>query len=144
MEPTEREHDELNELLASLANAVGRIETSDPDEHTWAEAMGLLGVLEGFLLKHLVREEENGYLAEALAAAPRLTRRAKRLLRQHDKISSDLDSLVSHARAAGDTRNAWEVVGAEARAFTRALRRHEMEENRLIQEAFMDDLGGGG
>ena len=108
------EHDELSELFASLASAVGRIETSDPDEHAWAEAMGLLGVLEGFLLKHLVREEENGYLAEALAAAPRLTRRANRLLQQHNKICSALDSLISHARATRDTRKGWEVVGAEA------------------------------
>ena len=38
----------------------------------------------------------------------------------------------------------WEKLVAETLQLANALGRHELEENRLIQDALMDDLGGGG
>ena len=40
-------------------------------------------------------------------------------------------------------RASWEYLGVAIREFIRELRLHELEENRLVQEAFLDDLGGG-
>ena len=105
-----------------------------------------LTLLEGFdpaLREHFAVEEEGGYFADILKVAPRLSRRAARLEQNHKEFSKRLQSLLALVRYAVDAPDDWERVTARVEGFLQALRAHEDEENELVREAFMDDLGRG-
>lgn len=137
------QHESLGALLDSLAASLGAVAERPDDVGTRVEMLRLLRQLERLLPEHFLYEEAGGYLAEALAAAPRLTRRAQRLRSEHSGFSMRLAALANRAREAGESPGSWKALGTGVRKFTYELRHHEMEENCLIQDAFTDDLGGG-
>jgi hypothetical protein len=132
------QHDRLGALFAALSELVGSI-ALDPESR--ARALHLLDDLESQLPAHFAYEEAGGYLSEELAAAPRLRHRAGRLQREHRELSLRLSHFARHARAGEATD--WKGLAEELRDFIDAVRQHELEENRLIRSALMDDLGGG-
>ena len=67
-----------------------------------------------------------------------------RLQHEHRDLSVGLRALVARARTGRGAPWRWETLVAETLELTNAFGRHELEENELIQEALMDDLGGGG
>ncbi len=79
----EVEHRRLGAVLDSLAASLGAVAERPDDVGTRVEMLRLLRKLEHLLPEHFEYEEAGGYLAEALAAAPRLTRRAQRLRGEH-------------------------------------------------------------
>ncbi len=105
-----------------------------------------LTLLEGFdsaLREHFAVEEEGGYFADVLKVAPRLSRRAARLEQNHKEFSEHLEALLALVQYAIDARDAWERVTTGVERFLRELRAHEDDENELVREAFMVDLGRG-
>ncbi len=105
-----------------------------------------LTLLEDFdlgLREHFAVEEKGGYFADILKVAPRLSRRAARLEQNHKEFSERLQSLLALVRYAVDAPDDWERVTSAVERFLQALRAHEDEENELVREAFMDDLGLG-
>lgn len=139
----ESQHERLGALLSSLTLEVGRLVSSGSLE-TSAEILELFADLECRLPEHFEFEERGGYLSDTLAIAPRLSKRAQQLREDHDKFATWLTKLVASARRAGTAPRNWAALAARLHDFTQALRYHELEENRLIQEALMDDEGGGG
>jgi hypothetical protein len=137
------QHARLDAVLDSLTASLGAVGKRPEDIGTRVEMLRLLRKLEHRLPAHFEYEETGGYLAEALAVAPRLIRRAKRLRGEHSRFSEQLIILTSRAREAGETPGSWAAIATGVRKFTYALRQHDLEENQLIQDAFMDDLGGG-
>ena len=119
---------------------------AEPDDAGAERARRALTLLEGFdlaLREHFAVEEEGGYFADVLKVAPRLSRRAARLEQNHKEFSERLESLLALVRYAIDAPDDWERVTARVEGFLQALRAHEDEENELVREAFMDDLGRG-
>ena len=139
----EVQHESLGAVLDALAASLGAVAARPDDVGTRVEMLRLLRKLEHLLPEHFEYEEAGGYLAEALAAAPRLTRRAQRLHEEHSGFSAQLVALADRAREAGESPGSWEALATGIRKFTYELRRHELEENSLIQDAFTDDLDGG-
>jgi len=137
------QHKSLGALLDSLAASIRAVAERPDDIGTRVEMLRLLRKLEHRLPEHFEYEEAGGYLAEALAMAPRLTRRAQRLRGEHADFSAKLAALASRAREAGESPASWKTLAAGVRKFTYELRHHELEENTLIHDAFMDDIGGG-
>jgi hypothetical protein len=129
--------------LDSLAAILSSVGERPDDVGARIEMLRILRELESQLSAHFEYEEAGGYLAEALAVAPRLTRRAQRLRGEHSWFSERLVALARRAREAGESRGSWAALATGVRRFTCTLRHHELEENQLIQDAFMDDLGGG-
>ncbi len=79
-------------------------------------------------------------MPHATALAPRLTYRARRVLSQHDLLRVELAKVVSTlARGTAD----WDQVREGLETFSALLFEHEERENELINEAHLDDLGGG-
>ncbi len=119
---------------------------AEPDGAGAERARKTLTLLERFdsaLREHFAVEEEGGYFADILKVAPRLSRRAARLEQNHKEFSERLESLLALARYAVDAPDDWNRVRAGLEGFLQALRAHEDEENELVREAFMDDLGHG-
>ncbi len=126
----------LRDLEAHLARMSGPSHPGEVRNHI----AGRLSQLQSELAEHFAEEERGGFVPHAAALAPRLTLRARRVLSQHDLLRVELSKVVSTlARGTAD----WGQVREGFEAFTALLLEHEERENELINEAHLDDLGGG-
>jgi RNA polymerase-binding transcription factor DksA len=141
------QHVGLRVLLGSIGQLVA--ELADPARGaaakggTLAATVTLLGDLERELARHFRLEEEGGYLAEVLSVAPRHSRRASTLAREHERFRKDVAVILERARQAGPSSPEWETIDAQLREFSEALLAHEEAENEIIADAWLDDHGGG-
>jgi hypothetical protein len=103
-----------------------------------AEARRYLTELRAHVAQHFSCEEEGGYMAAVLQRRPQSERTVQQLLSQHRPMLALLDVFVREAEGAGkiddDFRN--RVAG-----WAELLRRHETEENVLVEDAFNQDSG---
>ena len=83
------------------------------------------------------------YVSDAVDLAPHLQRKASALLVQHGNLRAALEQLATRARAARSDRDA-DAFRTAVREWLAAMSQHEREENRLIQSAYSEDLGGRG
>lgn len=123
--------------LTERLDAVGSPARSDPAR---SDIIGRLARLQSELAEHFAAEEHVGFLPRALARAPRLARRARGIVSQHDLLRIQLAKVVTMLERASTD---WQGLRERFAEFTEALRDHELRENELINEALMDDLGGG-
>ena len=137
------QHQNLRGVFAALIDRVRRVPKTDDRYDSHSELLRLIAEVEQFLPAHFAFEEAGGYLSDALSIAPRLSKRAALLQRDHRKFTARFAKLATFARQLREVDESWEYLGVAIREFIRELRLHELEENRLVQEAFLDDLGGG-
>jgi len=137
------QHKNLWGVFVALSYRAQRISKTDDQYDSHSELLRLIAEVEQLLPAHFVSEEAGGYLSDALAIAPRLSKRAAVLQRDHRKFTARFAKLATFARELREVDESWEYLGVAIREFIRELRLHELEENRLVQEAFLDDLGGG-
>jgi hypothetical protein len=102
------------------------------------EARRFLGELRDHLIQHFRCEEEGGYMATVLQRRPQSERAVRQLLAEHGPLLEGLDALLKEASTAEQIDD-----GFRARVGTWAalLRRHEAEENVLVEDAFNQDIG---
>jgi hemerythrin-like domain-containing protein len=134
------QHRSLAALLRSVEMAVSRCSVN-PDLERAVAAVELLSDFETALVAHFEFEEAGGYLSDALEAAPRLSRQAARIFSEHGALRRSFADLASRARRADS--DGWPSIAQRLSAFGDAMRGHETEENRLLNDALLDDLGGG-
>ena len=109
----------------------------------WAGNMlELLGGFDRALRDHFAFEERGGYFSEITAVAPRLSPRVAQLKEHHVEYGEHSRLLLDLAGKAASESD-WADVQARSVTLLMALREHESEENELVREAFVDDLGGG-
>ncbi len=131
-----RDHASLRKLLNTIEK------TLDERSGTIDQISDLLGQLGDRLVKHFALEEDGGYFTEALLHAPQLVSKANALLAQHPKMSQKAKTLIeSLASPSSEGVDWWEETRARFSAFREELLRHESFENRLLQEAYVRDLG---
>ena len=100
-----------------------------------------LKLLREILAEHFREEENGGYLAAALAVAPRFQREAEELCAQHPDFLASLDQFVASLVEAESGMQSWQEVRDQLEHFLSELRRHEARENAVVQSAFGDDIG---
>ena len=137
------QHQKLSGVFVEMIGWTQRVPNSNDQCDSHTELLRLIAEAEQLLPAHFAFEEAGGYLSEALAVAPRLSRRAAALQRDHGKFAARFAKLATFARELRETDEGWDYLGVAIREFSRELRFHELEENQLVQEAFLDDLGGG-
>jgi hypothetical protein len=138
------QHGSVRVALSALTSRVDRVPTLADRCDSHSELLGLIGDIEALLKAHFAFEEAGGHLGDALSVAPRLSQRAAHLQSDHRRLTAAFAELASFARRMGQADENWELVGVKIREFVVSLQAHELEENRLVQEAYLDDLGGGG
>ncbi len=139
-----RMRDSLNalaELIQSTVLGCSRGEESGPD---WAAALIMLAELERDLPDYFALEVRDEYVASAVRVAPRLHRRAVRLLAQHAELCERLTGLLAQAREAGASSQSWTRLQQEFLGLSADLLEHERTENRLIGQAHSEDIGSAG
>jgi hypothetical protein len=92
---------------------------------------------EATLLEHFHREEAGGYMSAVLAQSPHLSPRITELALQHTELREMLKTIISGYCRTSITAE----PGRLLLSFLDALRAHETQENRLLQEAWCVDQG---
>ena len=129
------EHRELAGALSQIQKAL-----SQPDRER-AQVTGLITEMAELVESHFHHEEEGGYFSEALEQAPRLTLKAQALLEQHPALLEDVSKLGILAEAGVESEAWWTKIETDFAAFAKRFVEHEASENRLVLEAFTDDIG---
>lgn len=95
------------------------------------------------LLKHFDLEEEGGFMRDVLKISPQSLRKVDDLKAEHEKIAADLDRLTATMRAMRERNSeVLQSVRSDLNEIIVALRKHESEENQLIQRAYYREYGG--
>jgi len=123
-------------VRAALASGAG----SNWSEPSVKAVVKHLEVLQKHLQEHFAREEEGGYLEEALVHAPRLKTEAKRLLAEHPQLLKRFAAAVAAAGSSRTTHAQWPSLAKQLNDAVDALVAHELGENRLLQQAFTTNL----
>ncbi len=134
---------QIKQLSSILESAALCSESCEVAGFTWEATCLLLADFEGELDDHFTKEEQGGYLAEALAEAPQLTRQAIALKREHADFRKRSHSLARLGGAIGETRDRWDFLRNRFDALGRDLLIHENAEGDLISKAFGVDIGAG-
>lgn len=140
------QHSSLRALLGAtrerLAGLVEGLESGTTDEEAEvAAARVLLLDFESELLAHHAAEERDDYMSAACQQAPRLSRSAESLLREHADFARNLASIRDLAFSVGIVADDWRPIAARFELLALAIFEHEEEENELLAEAFLDDIG---
>ncbi|QDT69164.1 hypothetical protein MalM25_20920 [Planctomycetes bacterium MalM25] len=127
--PINREHEALRQLIESIAD---RMENT-PDQ---SEAIGPeLATLANKLAEHFASEEEpTGFYAQILEQDARFGPEIARLTEEHAELLGQFQSLTSGAMPPADLANAFG-------RFRQMLSLHEGDENRLMLQAYTDEIG---
>jgi hypothetical protein len=123
-----RAHAALHEDLQAIKQALS----------TPAEARRQLFTLRAHVLDHFREEEQGGYMALVLVRQPQQERTVRRLLAEHHRLAIALEELVREAAEATVIDDGFR---ARVGAWAEDLRRHEADENVLVEDAFLRDVG---
>ncbi|MCA9047145.1 MAG: hemerythrin domain-containing protein [Planctomycetaceae bacterium] len=92
---------------------------------------------------HFEHEEEEGYFAEIIALAPRLSYEAEELEAEHDALLGRLEYLDDQLTTVPDDPCEIAKLRQEFADFIASCRDHEHRETALVQEAWLTDIGLG-
>jgi hypothetical protein len=134
---------------SSVAEALGRAHAAvlgdlqDLDRaagaHTTLAALrSRLSAIRTHLTEHFRFEEQNGYLEVVRKREPRLERAIEQLAEEHRQLIKGLNALLVEAVQA-TTLDA--PLCEKVRVWTQQVRRHEVRENDLVQDAFCSEIG---
>lgn len=141
------DNQELRTLLADLHHRLQRPIESDECRSIIDRLYPLLDTL----AMHFSLEEAYGYFDDPLEVAPQFSQRADRLRLEHGELYQALRDLIEWAEQMFFDERHQElalcflqaVLGPRFLKFERWLRRHEIDEQALICEAYTTDLGVG-
>jgi hypothetical protein len=145
----ERQHRDLMrrrrsvELELSALVSLAEKGRGDESEAAVMRAMSLLTALRREFKEHFVLEEGAGLLAAAADAAPRLSRRASLLGREHADMDAALGRILQDLLSSQKAPERWAALLESFGRLSETLLAHERAEEEMVREAFMDDLGGG-
>jgi hypothetical protein len=130
------EHHRLNQMIVQIERELPLVQDEMLPWETHARAFReALSVLRDELAAHFLEEEQGGCLEEASCRCPSLAREAARLLEEHAVLLGELDQVIAAVAAANTARRIHEL-GYGFERFAKTLRRHEEDENRLLESAF--------
>ena len=139
-----REHRELMELITSLQEKAARY--SD-DAERWSEELGeILMPLRTTLHRHFTAEEEGPFAKDFPEAFPHLAGKLEDLMGEHRDLMDRIDHLLREVNESSERAGKAEVqrIRKDVHAFIEAIRVHEAAENNLLQDAYLEDIGGSG
>ncbi len=107
---------------------------------TGADFAGMRSLLEqtrANILEHFRYEELNGYMDAVLHREPNLARTVESLREEHRRLAQELESLIEGAKKARALDDAFRN---RVHLWIENVRRHEADENNLVQDAFNVDF----
>jgi hypothetical protein len=129
------EHATLRQRLVEVRSIL-----DDPNASFAAISAQLLGLFDELAI-HFYNEECEGFFDEIIQQAPRLETERTRLCEEHVEM---LDQTASMARVVGRPESAegWrEELRAQFERLCHELQEHERAEQRMLQQAYLEDIG---
>ncbi len=131
------EHRQIEKLLHHLERCLDHMVLNGRTAAGIRSVAEQVEVLEKSLKCHFQREEEGGFLDDAVAAAPRCATVAEGLLDEHATLLTRVHELAKESREQLNTKQAnWPSFAAALRNVIRQLKSHEERENELLRRAF--------
>lgn len=96
--------------------------------------------MQDHLERHFAREENGGWLEEAVVRAPHLAHRLTELEQQHRPLRERIAHLVKEAETLDGGRESVQKVREEFEKFAKQLLVHESYEERVLQQGFNEEL----
>jgi iron-sulfur cluster repair protein YtfE (RIC family) len=134
-EKMHQEHDALREKLGQIHDLFTGVNPSH------IEIIALLQEFEEALALHFSNEEVGGYFADVTSRSPELAEHVGRLAREHQELRQSAAELRRFALAGSPSMPWWRELASRCHAFSQHLMHHESEENRLLQQAYRQDVG---
>lgn len=141
LEQAVEEHELLHHAVMELKALMESKPPALVDAITMAQAAKLFNDLHDKLQRHFAREEQGGYLEEALARTPRLAPQARLLQKQHAEFSLESLRIVMITRSHKPLPQLWAELQSAFQLFAKRLLAHEAAEDSLLEQAFNEDLG---
>ncbi|MCH8923438.1 MAG: hemerythrin domain-containing protein [Planctomycetes bacterium] len=136
--------DQIQEEHRSLLQAVDRLGglLQQPTPRP-AAAAAMLAELKDHLDVHFAHEEFGGYFSEVREVAPRFAQQIEVLKLQHVEFLETIDAIGRRLDRPAASTTWWTAIAADFDLFFDEFQRHEAEENELLQEALLRDVGTG-
>ena len=136
-EITERLH-EACRGVRTLCRELEEAAADPPAGASSADVAAKLDALADRLSDYFALEEEVEPFREVLEPGARLDERAAALAAEHGPLVSRARQIAARAKGSGEAG-----VAEEISAFLADLRRHESEENEIVQRFYCEDIGRG-
>jgi iron-sulfur cluster repair protein YtfE (RIC family) len=133
------EHRDLFHLLLSVRSALANAGPPTPDRRS--EVLDSMHHLRDHLADHFAKEEQGGFLEEAVARIPRLSAAVQSILGQHPLLLANLDRVIEDLEASPADSVAWVRANHDFEAFSARMTAHERSENAVVQSGYNEDLG---
>jgi hypothetical protein len=138
------EHRDLFNLMQTVRSAW--TEPGMPLPQRRRAVVASLRFLRDHLHEHFVQEERGGFLEEAVARVPRLSRAVRSIVGQHASLLAELDGVIEglDSPPAADDATAqasWQRAGDAFAEFAAHMTAHERAENTVVQDGYNEDLG---
>ena len=134
-EAIKQEHEALREKFRQIHDVLAGPEIAAD------EMVRLLRELKNALAVHFSNEESDGFFGEVTTRAPRLAGRADQLCLEHEQFLHKATELCRLAEAGSSSMAWWRELSSRCHKFSKQLMHHESEENKLLQQAYQDDIG---
>jgi len=134
-EQARQEHEMIRERLKFLHRQL------EQQQVPLNEVERLLKELRDCLNTHFHNEEREGFFDQIVTRAPQLSQQADSLTREHVELLQDLDALILFAECGSGQPLCWQTLTLRFQDFMKKLMHHESEENGMLQQAYVDDLG---
>jgi len=135
IEKIKQEHEALREKFRQIHDVLAGPEIAAK------EIASLLRELKNALTVHFSNEESDGFFGELTTRAPRLAGRADQLCLEHEQFLHKVTELCRLAEAGTSSMAWWRELSSRCHKFSKQLMHHESEENKLLQQAYQDDIG---
>jgi hypothetical protein len=132
------EHERLEILITELRWAL--LKPSDMHLSIVKELMDELAAL---LKEHFAHEEEGGYFDELVDMHPAVSARVERLRHEHRQMLAAVQNMNRQLRHADSTPLWFAMIGTEFTDFVQRCEAHQREENNMVQEGYLRDVGEG-
>jgi hypothetical protein len=130
-----REHQALGGKVARIRQAL------EGDILTGEEIAAMLFDFNDSLKEHFSNEEFRGFFGEVTARAPNLNPEANALCAEHLEMLHTAREIAQFAIAGDGSRSWWRELNMQFIVFAEQLKRHEQDEDALLQRAYQEDIG---
>lgn len=131
----DQQHERVESLLETILTRMSQ--DSKPSQ----SLVSLLKSLAVHLQTHFEWEESDGYFSSIVQRSPRLSHNIDQLVHEHGLFLEEVEKLVAMANRALTNNEDITDLAERFAELRRKLIAHEHEETKLIQEAYIVDIG---
>jgi hypothetical protein len=144
-EPTRRESTSLPQIKAALKRSLMVDEVNNYTVHTLTSIRLAATSVQRFIERVLRLRERSGFLDSLGETQPRLDNRIAHMRRERDALCSSLDHILARVQELPpENSSAVDSLSQELLTLLTKLGDHDRAETELMEEAFLQDIGGEG